>query len=195
MWIPLFLERCFGNRFLNRIAHKAVFALVMALCLLWSAAVALRPAPAPAPVAAFQEWPSHWDGVPVRPMALGAVEQRFAERFPGTIARLTDGRRTLVLRRVDVPTRMLHPASDCYRALGFRIGDARLERDGQGRLWRCFVTEGHNGQKLRVCERIVDARGTAFTDTSAWYWAAATGRSKGPWQAVTQARPIAFASE
>jgi hypothetical protein len=190
--IPLFLERCFGNRFLNRIAHKAGFALVIALCLLWSAASALRPSPPPALIASFHEWPSQWDGAPLRPMALGTVEQRFAERFPGAIARLTDGRQTLVLRQVNAPTRMLHPAADCYRALGFRIGDTRLERDPQDRLWRCFVTDGPSGQKLRVCERIVDAQGVAFTDTSAWYWAAAGGRSKGPWQAVTLARPIAF---
>ncbi|VTU13310.1 hypothetical protein [Variovorax sp. RA8] len=192
MSIPLYLERCFGNRFLNRIAHKAAFALAMALCLLWSAASALRPPPAPPPVASFHEWPSHWDGAALRPMALGAVEQRFAERFPGAIARLTDGRQTVVLRQVNAPTRMLHPAADCYRALGFRIGETRLERDPKDRLWRCFVTQGPDGRKLRVCERIVDAEGTAFTDTSAWYWAAAGGRSKGPWQAVTLARPIAF---
>ena len=192
MSIPLFLERCFGNRFLNRIAHKAGFALVITLCLLWSAASALRPSPPPAPVASFHEWPSHWDGAPLRPMALGAVEQRFAERFPGAMARLTDGRQTLVLRQVNAPTRLLHPAADCYRALGYRIGETRLARDAQDRLWRCFVTDGPGGQKLRVCERIVDAEGTAFTDTSAWYWAAAGGRSKGPWQAVTLARPIAF---
>jgi hypothetical protein len=85
---------------------------------------------------------------------------------------------------------MLHPAADCYRALGWRIEQARLERDAQARLWRCFVTDGPGAQKLRVCERIVDAEGTAFTDTSDWYWAALSGRSHGPWQAVTLARPI-----
>jgi len=187
---PLFLERCFANRFVNRIAHKAVFAFVMGLCLVWSVAFALRPQAVPAIAASFHEWPSQWDGAALRPLALSEVEQRFAERFPGAIARLTDGRQTLVLREVTTPTRMLHPAADCYRALGYRIEQARLERDAQARLWRCFVTEGRGAQKLRVCERIVDAEGTAFTDTSAWYWAAASGRSHGPWQAVTLARPI-----
>ncbi len=64
---------------------------------------------------------SAWDGAPLRPLALSDVEQRFAARLPGAIARTTDGRRTLVLRQVAMPTRMLHPAADCYRALGFRI--------------------------------------------------------------------------
>ena len=59
-----------------------------------------------------------------------------------------------------------------------------------GGLTLQVVAERGSGQKIRVCERIVDAGGVAFTDTSAWYWAAASGRSSGPWQAVTVARPI-----
>ena len=84
---------------------------------------------------------------------------------------------------------MLHPAADCYRAVGFQLAQARLERDLHERLWRCFVA-ARAGQTLRVCERIVDADGRAFTDTSAWFWAAASGASKGPWRAVTIATPI-----
>jgi hypothetical protein len=190
--IPIF-ERWFANRFVNRIAHKAAFALVMLLCVLWSAASALHRTPPAAEVAAFNEWPSQWDGVPLRPLALSEIEHRFAEHFPGAIARMTDGRQMLVMRQVNTPTRMLHPAADCYRALGYRIEQTRLERDDQARLWRCFVAvgrDGQNGQKLRVCERIVDTAGVAFTDTSAWYWAAASGKSAGPWQAVTLARRI-----
>jgi hypothetical protein len=103
---------------------------------------------------------------------------------------MTDGTQMIVMRAVNTPTRMLHPAADCYRALGYRIEQARLERDAQERLWRCFVAQLHGAQKFRVCERIVDAEGAAFTDTSAWYWAAASGQSRGPWQAVTVARPL-----
>ncbi|MEJ8812138.1 hypothetical protein WKW77_13735 [Variovorax ureilyticus] len=184
------LERWFGNRFVNRIAHKAVFASAMLVCMLWSATSALQDDAPSAATASFQEWPSEWEGAPLRPLALSEVEHRFADRFPGAIARLTDGRQVLVMRRVDTPTRMLHPAADCYRALGYGIAQARLEQDVHARLWRCFVAERHGVQKMRVCERIVDAEGAAFTDTSAWYWAAATGRSNGPWQAVTSARTI-----
>ncbi|MBI3899850.1 MAG: hypothetical protein HY308_16360 [Gammaproteobacteria bacterium] len=53
-------------------------------------------------------------------------------------------------------------------------------------LWRCFVAD-KGGQQLRVCERIVDANGKSFTDTSAWYWAEVTGQSHGPWQSTTKA--------
>ncbi|MFM9923848.1 hypothetical protein VLK31_12725 [Variovorax sp. H27-G14] len=188
-----FFERWFANHFINRIGHKSAFALAMVLCVLWSVTAAVRVSGAPGePVAALtsHEWPSEWDGAALRPLALSEVEQRFADRFPGAIGRMTDGRQTLVLREVTQPTRMLHPAVDCYRALGYRIEQARLERDAQERMWRCFVAQRHGAQKIRVCERIVDAQGTAFTDTSAWYWAAASGQSHGPWQAVTVARPI-----
>ncbi|RZL64477.1 MAG: hypothetical protein EOP81_08490 [Variovorax sp.] len=191
MSIPL-VERLFANHFVNRVAHKAAFGLVMALCLWSSLASGLQPRPAGVdqPAASTPEWPNAWDGVPLRPLALSEVEHRFAQRFPGAIARLTDGEQVIVMRHVTTPTRMLHPAADCYRALGYRIAQARLERDAEARLWRCFDAERAGAPKLRVCERIVDAGGTAFTDTSAWYWAAAGGRTTGPWQAVTVARPI-----
>lgn len=185
------MNRLFANRFFNRVAHKALFGLAMLACIAWSLADAWQDPVSPPPSGSrFQEWPAQWDGAPLRPLALGDVEQRFAERFPGAIARMTDGHRTLVLRRVDRPTRMLHPAADCYRALGWRIENARLMRDGEARLWRCFLARRPGGgHRLEVCERIVDARGQAFTDSSAWYWAAQAGRSAGPWQAVTVATP------
>ena len=188
-------EQLFGNRFINRITHKAAFALAMLLCIAWSAVHAWRAPSADSAQEArpsFQEWPEQRDGAPLRPLALSDVEQRFARHFPGTIARLTDGHQTVVLRRVDAPTRMLHPASDCYRALGFRIRDEHLVRQGDdgARLSRCFIAERAGGQRLKVCEHIAGADGSAFTDSSAWYWAALAGRSSGPWQAVTVAQPL-----
>jgi len=139
--------------------------------------------------AAASEWPREWNGRALRPLALSPVEQRFAAGFPGRIVRLTDGEQTVVWREVSTPTRMLHPAADCYRALGFAIDGALLERDAEGLLWRCFVAE-RGGQRIRVCERIVDARGASFTDTSSWFWSAQLGESVGPWQAITTARPL-----
>jgi hypothetical protein len=139
----------------------------------------------PAATAAHGEWPTAWHGQALQPLALSAVEQRFAARFPGRIARFAVADDSeLVLREVTRPTRMLHPAADCWRALGWHIDGTRLEHRAQAALWRCF--EAHQGgQRVRVCERIVDAQGQAFTDTSAWFWAASLGRSHGPWQAVT----------
>lgn len=180
------------NTFINRVLHKTLWAVLLPACMLWSVAVAsrqpdvLRPTPKIA-----SELPAQWQGRALRPLALSDVEQRFARNFPGTLSRMTDGRQVLVLRSVDQPTRMLHPAIDCYQGLGYRIAAQQLELDSQRKLWRCFeALQPGGGQRLRVCERIVDAGGQGFTDTSAWYWAAIMGQSPGPWQAITVARPL-----
>jgi len=135
------------------------------------------------------EWPLQLDGRPLQPLALSHVEERFAAQFPGRIGRFRSDADIVTLRVAERPTRMLHPAADCYQGLGYRIRDARLEHDEQARLWRCF-TAWRDGQAIRVCERIQARDGQAFTDTSAWYWAAVLGRSQGPWLAVTRARPL-----
>lgn len=160
-----------------------------ALLLVLAAALPLLAGPEPTPAAASAsrhvEWPREWDGRALRPLASSAVEQRFAAQFPGAIGRFSDGERVLLLRRVNAATRLLHPAADCFRGLGYRIERAQLEHDGQQRLWRCFEAEAPDGTRLRVCERIAGDDGSAFTDASAWFWAAALGRSNGPWLAIT----------
>jgi len=165
---------------------KLLFALTLAACALLPLA---RLAPAAEQSVDSGEWPTQWQGHALRPLALSSLEQRLAARFPGRIARLTDGETVLVWRAVRTPTRMLHPAADCYRGLGYRIQQTQLEADAQQQLWRCFVAE-RDGQRLRVCEQIVDAQGHVFTDTSSWFWAAQLGQSIGPWQAVTTARAL-----
>ncbi|MFD1712526.1 hypothetical protein FVQ98_09675 [Ottowia sp. GY511] len=217
------------NTFTHRVLGKSAFGAAMLACAL---AAAIGPgtdgAAASTVASAPAELPNDWDGQPVRPLALSAVEQRFAQAFPGHIARLTDGRQIVVLREVRQPTRLLHPAVDCYRALGYRIEGERLERmqaefkepapradplrhtialrvtdrlplvdadaapaaspTDSAQVQRCF-TARKDGVALRVCEQIEDAAGRRFADTSAWYWAAAFGRSPGPWRAVTVTRP------
>jgi len=172
----------------QRAAEQWPFALVALV--LWSAMLplALPKMPAAPTATTHGEWPTQWQGQPLRPLALSSVEHRFAAQFPGRIARFAvAGGGQLVLREVDRPTRMLHPAADCWRGIGWRVGAAQLLRDDQAAesvLWHCFEA-AHDGQRVRVCERIVDAQGRAFTDTSAWFWAASLGQSVGPWQAVT----------
>ncbi|HZY18800.1 MAG TPA: hypothetical protein VFE82_09975 [Ramlibacter sp.] len=178
------------NTFCHRVLHKLAWALLLPACLAWGSwrtwgmAAAEAPAPAAAP-----ELPAQWNGQPLRPLALSEVEARFARQFPGSLARLTDGREVLILRTVLRPTRMLHPAADCYQGLGWRVGEQRLQLDRDGATWRCFEVE-RQGRRQRVCERIVDADGRGFTDASSWYWAAVLGQSHGPWQAFTVAGPL-----
>jgi hypothetical protein len=145
-----------------------------------------------APPAPAHEWPTQIEGRPLRPLAPTAVEQRFAKAFAGHIGRFEAGGDIWVLRDVTRPTRTLHPAADCFRGLGYRLEAVRLHTDASQRLWRCFAAE-HRGQRVRVCERIVDADGQGFVDASSWFWAAALGRSNGPWRAMTRVKP--FGSE
>jgi len=125
------------------------------------------------------------DSSPVR-LRLSALEQRFARQFPGHIAHFADERHEWIVRVVEQPTRMLHPATDCFRAIGYAIGAARVRADAAGEQWRCFSATG-KGKTFKVCERIFDAGKGRWTDTSAWYWSALTGNAQqGPWWAVTR---------
>lgn len=138
--------------------------------------------------AASPEWAEfRWlpAGASPRQRPLTELERSFANRFPGHIARFADGRHAWVVRVMDRPTRMLHPAVDCFRGLGYKVGTPRVRPDTQGRNWRCFAAE-KNSLRLRVCERIFDAAEGSWTDTSAWYWAALFKGEEGPWWAVTE---------
>lgn len=184
------------NRFLNRVLHKTLWATLLPLCALIGVAHSVMDhrratddADKGAPAAQAAELPDQWRGAPLRPQALSEVELRFAAHFPGTVARMTDGRQVLVLRTVNQPTRMLHPATDCYRGLGYRVRNEQLEIQQDQTRWRCFVAQ-RGARQVRVCEHIEDAQGQGFTDTSAWYWAALAGHSHGPWKATTVATPL-----
>lgn len=190
------------NRFLNRVLLKILWAAVLPLCALWGVGQAVSanwtaheqgvesvPFTQRASQATTTELPTQWQGAVLRPLALSEVELRFAMHFPGTVARMTNGRQVLVLRTVNQPTRMLHPATDCYRGLGYRIHDEQLEVQVDNARWRCFVAE-RGGRAFRVCEHIEDANGQGFTDTSSWYWASVAGQSTGPWKALTVATQL-----
>lgn len=176
-----------STRLRDGAAQQWPFALVALV--LWCAMLPLalppQAATRPAAAATTAEWPAEWRGQALQPLARSAVEHRFALQFPGRIARFALADHSeLVLREVTRPTRMLHPAVDCWRGIGWQVHSARLVQDEEAALWRCFEAT-RDGQRVRVCERIVDAQGQAFTDTSAWFWAASLGRSLGPWQAIT----------
>ena len=195
-------NRLLENRFLNRVLHKTLWAAVLPLCALAGVAhvtsdgkratedTGTHGRTSQGTAKPADEMPSQWQGAPLRPLALSDVELRFAKHFPGTVARLTDGKHTLVLRTVSKPTRMLHSATDCYRGLGYHIANEQLEAHAHSDdRWRCFVAQ-RKGRSVRVCERIEDANGQGFTDTSSWYWASVAGQSQGPWKAITVATPL-----
>lgn len=143
-----------------------------------------REAPSPPPVA----WPETFDGRPLTPIAAAPEDAALARDFPGRVARFSDGRRQVVLRSVAAPTRRLHPARDCFRAIGYVVTPAPM-RAMPGGPASCFEAR-RDGKALLVCERIADAAGASFADPSAWYWPALLGRSPGPWLAATVVEPI-----
>jgi exosortase/archaeosortase family protein len=138
------------------------------------------------------EWPTHFRGQPLTQLPPTALEARFAARFPGAVARFTDGGQLLIVRQVRRPTRLLHPASDCFRAAGYAVAMAQAAVDGAGVRWRCFVATRAD-EKLRVCERIgerFDAGAhDGWTDVSAWFWGAQWSPAPA-WWAVTVVTPL-----
>ncbi len=154
-------------------------------------AAALAPAliraardPLQGPTVGDVDWPMNFQGTSLTQLPLSAVEQRFAARFPGQIGRFTDGTRNIIVRSVQVPTRMLHPAADCFRGLGYSLQEPRVVEDAAGITWSCF-TAVRTGKRRLVCERIYDLQGQAWTDVSSWYWSAVLGRTERPWYAIT----------
>jgi hypothetical protein len=135
---------------------------------------------------------THLRDRPLTQQPLTALEERFAARFPGTIARFKAGDATLIVREVAQATRQLHPAADCFRAAGYRLGAVRTHEDAQQTRWNCFEATV-DGRRGRVCERIADASGRQWTDVSSWYWAALWSQGSataGPWWAITLVTPI-----
>ena len=131
------------------------------------------------------EWPTRWQGRELTRLPLSPDETRWLRDFPGSVARFTDGGREVLIRRVERPTRMLHPAADCFRGLGYGVARPEI-REAGGERWSCF-TARKDGLGREVCERIHDGRGGNWTDASAWYWSAWWRRDRGPWWAWTVA--------
>jgi len=82
------------------------------------------------------------------------------------------------------PTRRLHPASDCLRAVGYAIDPLPARRGSDGAAWGCFAAQ-RAAERLMVCDQIRDAAGHVWPDASSWYWPALTGASAGPWWSTT----------
>jgi hypothetical protein len=174
--------------------ERAPLIALLCFCAIAALVPLLGATPPTAPAGRFPGWPTHFAGKPLREIPLGAIEQRFAADFPGRIGRFSDGRREIVIRWVSQETRKLHPASDCFRGSGYSITPRPLAVDIDGSRWGSFLA-ARKGERLEVRERIYDASGSEWTDVSAWYWSATTGKSSGPWWAMVIASKQASASK
>jgi hypothetical protein len=128
-------------------------------------------------------WPARFEGRPIVRLAPAPEDGLLARSFPGHVARFSDGRRQIVLRQVNAPTRRLHPAGNCFRAVGYAIGPSPMRVTTSGRPASCF-TATRGGRTLRVCEQIIGADGRTWPDISSWYWPALAGTAAGPWLAT-----------
>lgn len=181
-------------------------SLLLILACAWAACLPFLDRMAPAPGAAggrasvrSDAWPTHWEGRALRPLPLTPEETRFAGAFPGALARFTDGSAEILFRRVDRPTRKLHPSADCLRATGYAVKPRPAVTTPDGRTWSCHLAS-RQGETLLVREIVVAGNGDAgsgksgsgesWTDIPSWYWHALWGDAEGPWTAVTLSRRV-----
>jgi len=128
----------------------------------------------------FPGWPTHYEGHALAALPLTRREVGFVQDFPGRVGRFTDGRREIIVRWVGAPTRLLHPAADCFRGSGFAVKPLPVRRDAAGNPMGCFRAR-HQTDDITVCELLRDARGETWPDVSAWYWHALLGATAAPW--------------
>lgn len=135
------------------------------------------------PKSRFPGWPTQIEGQPLRELPLTQREKDFTAGFPGRIARFANGPREVIIRWVTQPTRQLHPSTDCFKGLGYKIDPLPVQVDSEGNHWGSFrVVRG--GSEYRVRERIFDEKGNSWADVSSWYWSAIMGKTSGPWWSV-----------
>jgi hypothetical protein len=167
-----------------RIKQYLLFLLVcaMAACMPW-----IERSTAISHGENFPGWPHTFEGKVLQTLPLTALEQKFAENFPGRIGRFSDGQREVILRWVTHETRKLHPAVDCFKGSGYEVQTMAMKLTHTGERWGRFRAT-KEGVAMTVEERIFNKQGQQWTDVSAWHWAALWRQSAGPWWAVTIAQ-------
>jgi len=136
------------------------------------------------------QWPESFEGRNLKPIPLTSNEMLFTKKFPGKIAKFTDGKRNIAIKLAYHPTRKLHPANDCYKGAGYSITPLPIHIDKNGNRWGQF-TALKRREELRVTERIFDNNGNSWTDVSSWYWATMFGnKTLGPWWSITVSEKI-----
>ena len=128
----------------------------------------------------FGGWPTHYEGLALTELPLTQREIAFTRDFPGRVGRFTDGRREIIIRWINAPTRRVHPAADCFRGSGYRTTPLPIRRDEAGDAMGCFRAS-RRADDMTICEVIRDGRGETWPDVSAWYWHAMFSSSPGPW--------------
>lgn len=132
----------------------------------------------------FNGWPKTFEGQVIYPLSMSDWELKFAQNFPGRIAKFSDGNDQILMRWIKHETRQLHSLKDCLRGAGYAVSEQGLALRSGGERWASFAA-AKPGSVLAVRERITDSKGGSWTDVSEWYWAALTGKTRGPWLSVS----------
>lgn len=123
-------------------------------------------------------------GIPVFRIELTPSEKNFYRSFPGSIAVYESKNSKIILRKMTRATRMLHPASHCLRAEGFRIGNNSIIDDIDGR-WNSYIAT-RDSSIYHVREQIFcNKTKRTWPEVSSWFWRAFFHPNEGPWEAVT----------
>jgi hypothetical protein len=161
-----------------------LLGIALALCFLQLALTSQARSPRELAAKPAHEMLTQFEGQALRPVAQEPLDARFAKGSNAHLQRYASEDSQLLVRTVHTVSRSLHPAADCYRGMGYSLSEIQLHKR-EGLVWRCFIAS-KGERKERVCERIESlADASSYTDTSAWFWAAALGRSQGPWRALT----------
>lgn len=145
--------------------RAALFAVLASA----AALVSLLDKPAvAASTGAFPGWPARHEGRALTMLAPAPEDAWLANRFPGKIARFSDGARQIVLRWTPGATRLLHPAATCFRGSGYTIDHAPMRRASNGATSTCFRAR-KDEHTLLACERVM-VGDQSWPDISAWYW-------------------------
>ena len=134
---------------------------------------------------ALPPFPTDWEGVTLHPLPID-LSDTYLANYPGEAARFTDGEREFLFRWISRPSRPVHAPEVCFKAIGYTIDPLPSFLDDHGRTWASFRASQPSHTRT-VYAVILDDEGNSFYDNSSWYWAASTGKSRGPWLAITLA--------
>lgn len=138
----------------------------------------------PVKTSAFPGWPTHYEKRAIAVVPPAPEDAWLSRQFPGRMARFSDGDRQIVLRWVAGPTRLLHPASQCFRGAGYTIGPAAMRHADAGAAKSCFRAS-KNGVAFVICERVF-AGARSWPDVSAWYWHALLNSTPSGYWAIVE---------
>lgn len=135
--------------------------------------------------ASFPGWPQHYENRSLTKLDLTEKERAFVRGFPGEVGRFSDGRREIIIRWVESPTRWLHPAAHCFEGVGYSLAPLPVQYNDDGIAMGCSLAS-RKSESLQVCEYIVAVTdGDTWTDVSSWYWQTVLrGAGSGWWSFV-----------